>query len=113
MQLSDYSFHDSVIIKVTEHPAEQALSFLIDFPVDWDNNIFEKRILRFNDVIAYTINEIPFGQNPTIMDIEEHGSIVANFGSGNNAISAERNLVTIVTNAGKRTIQYSTIELTK
>ncbi len=110
MQLSDYSFHDSVILKVTEHPADQALSFLIDFPVDWDNNIFEKRNLRFNYVIAYSINEIPFGQNPTIMDIEEHGSIATDFGSG---INAQRNLITIVTNAGKRTLQYTTVELTK
>ncbi|MFI5162051.1 MAG: hypothetical protein ACHQHN_12290 [Sphingobacteriales bacterium] len=111
MGLSDYSFHDSVILEVKEFTDYQTIEYLIDFPVDWEKNLFEHRILRFTDVIRYEIEEIPFGSQITILDVNELGTEKADIGTGRNEMIIERNKTELITNAGKRIITFSKCEL--
>jgi hypothetical protein len=110
MNIDDFSFHDSQILEVKE-TSEQTIDFLIDFCTNWQNNIFEKRILRFKDVINYHIDEIPFAGQPTILDIVNLGKFTKTFGTGRNQIEAVRNKIEMQTNAGNRIIEYSECEL--
>jgi hypothetical protein len=110
MNIDDFSFHDSQILEVKE-TSEQTIDFLIDFPTDWQNNIFEKRILRFKDVVTYNIDEIPFTGRPTILQIINFGQITKTFGADRNQFEAVRNKIEMQTNAGNRIIEYSDCEL--
>ncbi len=104
MKISDYSFHDATILEVKEFPENQVLEFLLDYPVDWDNNQFEQRVLRFNGVTSYSMNSILFDGNPTILEIQEVGKSV---------LIGDRNRIDVNTNSGKRTIEYMTCELVR
>ena len=110
MKIEDYSFHDSLILEVKENTTDQTLEFLFDFPVDWDNNIFAKRILRFKNII-YSVSEIPFAGPPAIMQINNFGITSQTFGTGRNVIEAKRNKIEIITNAGNRILKFSECEL--
>lgn len=112
MNIGDYSFHDSQILEVKEI-ADQTLEFLIDFRTDWDNDIFETRVLRFKNVIKYQIDEIPFAGQPTILNILDFGKQMSVWGEGRNRIEAIRNKIEIETTAGNRIVVYSECELEK
>ena len=111
MNIEDYSFHDSQILGVTENTTDHSFEFLLDFATDWSNNIFERRILKFTEVIFYNIEEIPFVGLPTILNIVNFGQIEKAFGTGRNQISATRTKIEIQTNAGNRIIEFSECEL--
>jgi hypothetical protein len=113
MNIDDYSFHDSTILTVTEHTDSQTVDYLINFPTDWENDKFEKRTLRFTDVITHNIEEIPFAGQPAIMEIINHGPIVKRFGTGRNQIKADRQRIEIKTNAGDRLIEFVNCEFAK
>ncbi len=110
MNINDFDFHDAEIIEVREIE-EQALDFIIDFCTKWQDNIFEKRILRFKGVINYQIDEIPFSGRPTILEIVDFGQFKKIFGTGSNQIEVLRNKIEIQTTAGNRIIEYSECEL--
>ena len=112
MNIDDFSFHDAHILEVKE-TSKQTIEFLIDFPKDWENSIFEKRILRFKDVISYNVEEIPFSRQPTILQIINFGQIKKVFGTDRNKFEAWRNRIEMQTNAGNRTIEFSECELIK
>jgi hypothetical protein len=95
MIFEEVSFHDSEILEVRENSGDQSLDFFIEFPVNWRDNKFEPRILRFTDVISYSKNEIPFTGNPTILEIK--------------IISSSK--IEMVTNAGSRIIEFSSAKL--
>jgi len=83
------------------------LDFILNFPTDWKNNYFEKKILRFENVTFYSSEEIPFGNLPTILEI-------INLGQTSNDLSTERSnfivirqKIKIITNAGIRVIEFS------
>lgn len=111
MKIEDFSFHDSEILEVKEISSEQTIDFILQFPTDWANNIFEKRILRFKDVIYYLVDEMPFGGQPTILQIVNLGQKLKTFGVDRNQFEAVRNVIEIQTNAGNRTIHFSDCEL--
>lgn len=110
MILNEISFHDSQILKITENPSGQIIDFLIDFPTDWENNIFEKKVLRFEDVTFYSVEEIPFGSLPTILDIINLGEISKDLSTEKNKWIVTRNKIKIETNAGNRIIEFSNCE---
>ncbi|MBD1366714.1 hypothetical protein IDJ77_23080 [Mucilaginibacter sp. ZT4R22] len=112
IDINDYSFHDSEILEVRE-TNYQILEFLIDFPTDWEKNVFERHVISFHDVINYSIKEIPFEVTITILDINDLGSVTRTWGQGKNAMKATRNSIEIVTNAGSRKIEYSTCHFKK
>ena len=43
MLFTDVSFHDALILEVREHSLTQTIDFIVDFPVNWDENKFEKK----------------------------------------------------------------------
>ncbi|KLT63900.1 hypothetical protein [Pedobacter sp. BMA] len=110
MNIDDFSFHDSQIIEVRE-TSGQTIDFLIHFCTEWKNNVFEKRILRFKDVIYYNIDEIPVSGQPTILEIVNFGQLTKIFGTGTNQIEVVRNKVEMQTTSGIRTIEYSECDL--
>jgi hypothetical protein len=113
MKIDDISFHDSQILTVTENSESQSLDFLLDFPVDWNNCIYEKRILRFENVVFYNVDEIPFAGLPTILKIEDCGKIIKKYGNGRNEMKVERTRIVIETNAGKRIVEFSDCKFIK
>ena len=106
MDINDLDFHDSRILSVTENTQHHYLDFLLEFPIKGEDNIFELRILRFNEVIFYSIDEIPFFGQPTILEIINLGQISKSWGSGRNLIEAKKTKIEIQTNAGNRIIEY-------
>lgn len=110
MNIDDFSLHDSEILEAKE-ASDQTIDFLINYCTDWQNNVFERRILRFKNVINYHIDEIPFAGRPTILQIVNLGQITKTFGADRNEFEAVRNKIEMQTNAGNRTIEYSECEL--
>ena len=94
MKLEDIHFHDSVIHRVSENPEEDSLSFEVDYPVDWENEVYERKIIKFSNVLNYLVNECPFAGKPTILD----WSIVGN--------ENDRDIVRLETNAGYRQFSF-------
>jgi len=74
MDISSIHFHDTQIIRVIEDPAANSVTMEVDYPVDWEHNIFERRLLVFEDVGTYGISEGPFHGCPTILDAEIIGT---------------------------------------
>lgn len=107
MIFNDISFHDSQIIHVTENPKDNTLDFLLDFPINWEENIFENKTLRFSDVIFYKVDEIPFNGLPTILNIIDLGEAKKVFGIGRNQIETLRRKIEMQTNVGNRIIEFS------
>ena len=111
MNLKDLNIHDSQILKVIEDSQNDTLDFVLDYPIDYENNIYEKRTLRFHDFLNYRITEIPFGQLPTILDFNDLGKIKYSIGEGRSEIEIERQKVEFNTNCGIRTLEYKRLEL--
>lgn len=113
MSLTDLNIHDSQILKVVEDSQNDTLDFILDYPIDYGKNIFEKRKLRFYDFLNYRINEIPFVGAPTIIEIRDLKTTNYTIGFGRNQIEIVRNYVKFATNCGSRTIEYKTFKLLK
>ena len=111
MIIDEISFHDSQILKVTENSGQQILDFLLSFPTDWENSIFENKTLRFENVISYEIEEIPFEGLISILNIVNLGEIKKDFESGKNEWKVTLNRIRIETNAGNRIIEFSNCNL--
>jgi len=111
MHTIDFLIHDSTIIKVIEDTENSTLDFILDYPVDWNNNVYEKKILRFHDYLNYEIKEIPFSSQPVILDFKDYGETNYAFGEGQNQMEIKRRKIKLGTNAGSRTLEYNTLEL--
>ncbi len=107
MIFDEISFHDSQILRVLENPKEQILEFIIDFPTNWEENTFEHKVLKFEGVIFYNVEEIPFSGLPTILNIVNLGEIEKDFSSGQNEWKTLRNRIKIETNSGNRIVEFS------
>lgn len=68
MDISSIHFHDTQILRVIEDCAADTLTMEVEYPVDWERNVFEKRLLVFDDVHGYQVFEGPFHGLPTILD---------------------------------------------
>jgi hypothetical protein len=111
MQTIDFIIHDSVILKVIEDTQNATIDFVLDYPVDWNNHIFEKKILRFFDCLNYAVKEIPFASRPSILDFKDHGEIIYSIGEGRNEMNIKRRKIELITNAGTRLLEYEKLEL--
>lgn len=94
MKLEDIHFHDSVIHRVIENTEDDSLSFEVDYPVDWGKEIYERKIIKFTDVLNYQVNEGPFAGKPTLLD----WSIVGN--------EDDRDIVRLETSTGYRQFSF-------
>lgn len=99
MELADIHFHDSRLRRVTELPESDDLLFEVDYPVDWENNLFERRIIRFRDVLNYRVDEGPFSGAPTLLDAYDQGQV------------GSRRSVVLQTNAGTRSLLFGSVDL--
>lgn len=57
INLSDICFHDATILRVVELPQTSKLLFYVDYPVDWENDIFKPRVIAFRGVMEYRVDE--------------------------------------------------------
>lgn len=99
--MDEISWHDSIINRVIETPATSELVMEVDYPVDWENNVFEPRSIIFTDPLDYHIQEGPFLGNPTILD-----ATIELTPDGYRRIVLE-------TNAGQRSLRFSNLEIRK
>ncbi len=111
MILEDTPFHDAMILAVTENTYDQSLDFLLDFPVDWENNVFEKRTLRLKNVVVYIKKEIPFIGPPTILGIKTLNNPKHTYRSFTGEIATSKYKIEIQTNAGVRFVEFTEVEL--
>jgi hypothetical protein len=102
MELDKIHWHDCVIKRVVELPAEDRLLFEVDYPVDWDNQLWELRTIVFGDVYTYEIHEGPFAGSPTILD----ATAIATDQQGVCVIKVE-------TNAGYRMVKCMNVSLSE
>jgi hypothetical protein len=99
LELSEIHFHDSRMIRVIEDATTHELHFEVAYPVDWENNVFEPRIIAFLDVLNYRVEEEPFAGAPTLLDAYDNGR-EGNYRS-----------FTLQTNAGTRSLLFRGVEL--
>lgn len=97
MDLSDFHFHDTLILSVTEDGSTGTLTLEVRYPVDWENNDFEKRRIVFEDVRDHQVFEGPFDGFPTILE----ASIIATEGRWSR--------LRLETNAGRRELSCTAL----
>jgi hypothetical protein len=107
----DFPIHDSEIICVKEDTLSNTIDFVINYPIDWDNNTFERKILRFHNFLNYMIKEIPFASRPQILDFKDYGEINYSVGEGRNKINIKRRKIELITNAGSRILEFEKLDL--
>lgn len=111
MLFEHLSFHDSTILEVKEDTTNQILDFLLDYPINWNTNVFERKILRFIDAIVYIKKEIPFLGPPSILEIKQLNSHKHTYTTGNGLTTSSKFKVEIVTTAGSRFIEFNEAQL--
>jgi len=67
IDISDIHFHDTGILRVVEDTVAHTLIIDVEYPVNWEENKFEKRRLVFTDAYGYQVHEGPFVGSPTIL----------------------------------------------
>ena len=107
MLFDELSFHDAMILEVKEDAFNQSIDFLLEYPVDWEKNVFEKRILRFKNAVVYIKKEIPFTGYSTILEVKILNSGMYNFETSTGLLPASAYKVELITNSGSRIIEYS------
>lgn len=105
MQLDTLFIHDSIIKSIIENPETDELTFILDWPSVYDNNVFTEANLVFENVLNYEVHEGPFAGRPTILDLIENGS--------NRVNGFERTRIKIETIAGFRILYCSNVKLIK
>jgi hypothetical protein len=73
--------------------------FEVDYPTNWEANVFERRWIVFDDVLDYRVCEGPFQGSPTILDVQITSTI------------EDRCQLRIETNAGFRELTCSHVRL--
>ena len=111
MLFDELSFHDSVILSVTEYTQNQMMDFVLDFPVEWENNLFEKKVMRFSGVVFYLKKEIPFSGYPVILEIKTSEENKSTYAVSPGQVVSSRHKIEMVTNAGLRIIQFDEVTL--
>ena len=101
MNISEIHFHDSIILKVIEDTGKDRLIFVVDYPVDWERDIFEQRFIVFKKFLDYQNMEGAFEGNPAIYDVKE------------DVYNQTHRKLTIYSNAGERKLLFSAVELKK
>jgi hypothetical protein len=99
VELTDIHFHDSILRRVIELPETDELLFEVDYPIDWENNVFAPRVIRFRDVLNYRVDEMPFSGGPTLLDAYDQGGV------------GSRRSVVLQTNAGTRSLLFGSVDL--
>ena len=99
MDISSIHFHDTQILRVVEDCVTGMLTMEVEYQVDWEHNVFERRRLVFDDVHSYQVFEQPIHGSPTILDAE----VVATEGRWSR--------LRLATNAGRRELSCTGVRL--
>lgn len=99
MDLDSIQFHDTRILRVIEDTESNTLTMEVEYPVDWENNRFEKRKIIFDDILNYRVVEGTFQESPTILDVK----VISEDGC--------RTRIRLETNAGERELCCSAVRL--
>ena len=94
IRLEDIHFHDCVLLRVVEAPETDELIMDVEYPVDWDNELYEPRSIVFTEVLNYEVHEGPFQGAPTILDY----SLISSDSAGSR--------IRLETNAGYRLLTF-------
>ena len=97
--LNEVHWHDSEIESVIEIPSKDELIYNIQYPENWDQDIFVPKSVTFYGYHSQAIEEMPFVGNPTILGV----SVVKKEG-GYSTIKLE-------TNAGNRFVTAQSFHL--
>lgn len=95
--ISNIHFHDTQILRVIEET--DTLTMNVNYPVDWEHNIFEHCKLVFYDAYNYQVHEMPFSGIPTILEVDILGT------------TNRWTHLRIQTNAGFRTVSCVSVTL--
>ncbi len=97
--MNDIYWHDTVIERVIETPSKSELVMEVDYPTDWEKNVYEPRSIVFTNPLDYRIDEGPFRGNPTILSaaIEETDD--------------GYHRIVLKTNAGQRSLRFKNVEI--
>lgn len=99
MELRHIHFHDCGLLRVVELPGSRDVLFEVDYPVDWENDVFGPRVIAFRDVLDYHVEEGNHWGAPTLLDAVEEGPV------------GERRRVRIETTHGVRRVCFRSVEL--
>ena len=76
-EINNIHWHDCEIESVVEIPSKDILVFNVQYPENWEQNIFVAKSIIFEEHHSHEVNEMPFDGNPTILDVsiesEENG----------------------------------------
>jgi hypothetical protein len=97
--LAEIHFHDAVLRRVVEEPEAGELLLEVDYPVDWQADRFEPRVIVFGDVLDYSVREGNLDGAPTLLAADVVGE------------RDGRSLVRIETNAGHRELLCRSVTL--
>jgi hypothetical protein len=67
--INSIHWHDCELESVVEIPSKDMLVFNVQYPENWDQNIFVPKGIRFEEYHSQTVHEIPFEGNPTILSV--------------------------------------------
>ncbi|MVF14996.1 hypothetical protein FT643_23000 [Ketobacter sp. MCCC 1A13808] len=93
--LNEIHWHDSVIESVIEIPAKDQLIYNVQYPENWEQNIFVPKAITFSGYHSHAIEEMPFEGNPTILavsvveEIDGFTTIKLETNAGNRYITAQ------------------------
>jgi hypothetical protein len=75
MDISNIEWHDTKIYRVIEDTEAKTLTMEVSYPVDWENNLFEKRLLVFEKAHHYqVVEDVHCAGSPTILDANVIGT---------------------------------------
>lgn len=99
MNLEEIHFHDSILLSVIENTKSDELCFEVDYPTDWENNIYQKRIIIFTEVLNYQVFEGAIHGHSTILGM----SVLE--------VKNDRTSIRIDTNAGYRLLEFKEVKI--
>lgn len=97
--LNEIHWHDSEIESVIDNPAKDELVYNVQYPEDWNQNIFTAKTITFSGYHSHVLEEMPFEGNPTILAV----SVVKREG-GFTTVELE-------TNAGNRFVTAKSVHI--
>jgi len=98
MRSAEIHWHDSIIVRVVELPTV-SVAFQIEYPEDWERDIYVNKTVLIGEIFSYQIHEGPFVGPITILGATEATG------------ADDSRLIRIETNAGYRELRFKTLDL--
>lgn len=104
-EIDGIHWHDCELESVVEIPSKDMLAFNVQYPDNWEQNIFVSKSIVFEGYYSQEVNEMPFEGNPTILS----ATVLSEVGSQFQKDGYFK--VRIETNAGDRFVIAKTIKV--